>query len=708
MHSNPPLSRHNSTGSALLLILLILGVAVAFLVTSLKSNPQIERDKITVDALAKAKDALIGYAATYRDNPSHAGEVFGYLPCPATDGNGVAAANCGTTDVTQIGLLPWKTLGLPPLRDSAGECLWYAVSGRFKNSPKTSFLNWDTAGQLIIIESGGATMASGVAAAIFSPQNVIGSQSRTPSGTTECGGNTTVSAYLDGSDPIYVGTTPVAGANTTLTVASIAGSSNNDRGLWITTDEIFIRIKQRNDFKLPSLPASPNGDVNNLIASVAACLNAQTTLPAPVTINFSTMAETGGVTAGSIVSGRVPQNYVNTFCSNAGTGIPAWSTAWNIWWVSGITQTGKNFNDNWQDNLLYAKCSSGQCLTINGSPCEAVLMFSGEKDATTAPAQNRSTAASKNIGANYLEGNFLSLFNGGSPTSFTSAPTSFSIVNVNTAATADVAACINVSATPPSSTQVTFASNLSSFVTAGSGVSASIPTQSVVVTTASGSSGGCLWYPTAIPLNGKTLRAYYTFTFTNADPIGGVDLGNGFTLSFLRGDVGSPTTCGTESAMGVLGVSDLWGSLSFSVETDIRETAADNDPAGNHTAIMANGNVNAVCNGTTQGCLYLPANTFEESPTPLNHNQRIEIHTGCNNTCTTCNSGGAYAQINAWTDCASCSDTATDFVASTPKASRCTALDAALGSIYFGFTGGFSSGGGGQGVTLRNLDLRTQ
>jgi hypothetical protein len=31
-----------------------------------------------------------------------------------------------------------------------------------------------------------------------------------------------------------------------------------------------------------------------------------------------------------------------------------------------------------------------------------------------------------------------------------------------------------------------------------------------------------------------------------------------------------------------------------------------------------------------------------------------------------------------------------------------------MGSVYFGFTGGFSSAGGGQGVTLRNLDLRTQ
>lgn len=717
---------HRERGSVLLIILTIIGIGAAFLLVSAlnKANQQTERDKITADVLAKAKDALIGYAATYRDtHTTTSAPVFGYLPCPAINGNGVAG-NCGSKDVTLIGLLPWKELGLPPLRDSSGECLWYAVSGRFKNSPPTTLMNWDTAGQLIVNDAGGATLASGVAAVIFSPRGVIGSQNRAPAGTTECGGNTTVAAYLDGGDPIYAGTAPAAGADSTVTVAtvaSIANGTNNDRGLWISPDEIFKRIKQRNDFKSPALPASPNGDVNNLIASASACLNALATLPAPVTINFTNMTESAGTTIGSLVTGRIPQNFVNTYCSNTTTGIPAWGATWNGWWHSSTTYKGKNFNDNWQDNLLYAKCTSGQCLTVNGSPCAAVLIFSGEQDATTSPPQNRATAASKNIWSNYLEGSSLGLFNSGSPTSFTGAPPPFTISSVNIASTADVVACINTAAPPPpSSTQVTFASDLGSFVTAGSGVTTSVPTQSVDVVAAGGASGGCLWYPVAIPLSGKTLRAYYAFTFMIADPNGGADLGNGFTLSFLRGDVGAPTACGTRSRMGVLDASTLWGNMSYIVETDVhRDGGATNDPAGNHTAIMANANLDhsalaggngyttAACNGTAQGCLYSPANTFEESPAPLPHNQRIEIHTGCDSACATCNSGGAYAQIKVWTDCASCSDTASDF-ASTPKASRCTALDTSMDSIYFGFTGGFSSTGGGQGVILRNLDLRTQ
>jgi len=442
MHSDLPLSRDKLKGSALIVILIILGVAAALLVGALTSNRQIERDKIAADVMSKAKEALIGYAATYRD--SHPGEVFGYLPCPDTNNDGIADEPCGAQDVSVLGRLPWKTLGLPPLRDSAGECLWYAVSGSFKNNPKTTLLNWDTAGQLIVNDAGGVTLATGVAAVIFSPRGVIGGQDRTPAGTPECGGNTTVAAYLDGGDPIYAGTAPAAGATTTLTVAtatSTANGTNNDQGLSITPDEIFRRIKQRSDFN----GATPTGDVNNLLISVAACLNAQTTLPPPVTIDFTTMAESPGATVGGLTTGRISQktpNSVDVLCSKAsGSDTLAWRTAWNTsWWNkgSGTSFTGLNFNNNWQDNLLYAKCTSGQCLNVNGTACAAVLIFTGER----ASGVNR---ASKNVISNYLEGNFLSLFNSGAPTTFTGVPANFAIVNVSTAATADIAACINPS-----------------------------------------------------------------------------------------------------------------------------------------------------------------------------------------------------------------------------------------------------------------------
>lgn len=651
-------------GSALLIILTLIGIGAAFLLVSAlnKANQQIERDKITSAALAQAKDALIGYAATYRDAhpdnglPPNQDKVFGYLPCPATDGNGVAG-NCGLKDITLIGLLPWKTLGLPPLRDSAGECLWYVVSGRTKNNPPTDGLNWDTVGQIEVRDASGQVLAAQNThntpwAVIIGPGGVTGTQDRTPAGTSECGGNNNAAAYLEG-----LTLNPAAGLVSTLVLAtndSARNGTNNDRGLWIASREIFDRVKKRSDF---------SSDIGTLLTELKTSLDAATP---PIVTAFNTAS-----TAGCPVADG-----------------PA-------------DQKKDYFRCNWSNNLRFAE-SAG--ITVNGAPCDAVLIFAGER----ATGQARVTLADQSNKANYLEAPNLGLFPGGGAYS---GATGFD----PSSASADIVRCIETGSPPP--TQVTFASNFGSFQPYGAGVTTNPVAHTVTVAPAAGNSGGCFWFPTTIPLNGKTLRAYYTFTFMNADPIGGPDLGNGFTLSFLRGDVGAPNACGTQSYMGVLNASTLWGNISLFLETDVHQDNANNEPNGtaNHTAIMANGNIThsatngnltSACNGSAQGCLYSPANTFEESPTPLTHNQRIEIHTGYNDAaCTT--AGVGYAQIKVWTDCASCNDTASDF-ASTPKASRCTALDASMGSIYFGFTGGFSSTGGGQGVTIRNLDLRTQ
>lgn len=647
-------------GAALLIILIIIGIGAAWLlVSALKSSPQVERDKTTADVLAKAKDALIGYAATYRDTHPDTGnytdKVFGYLPCPDTDNDGQADPQCGAKDVTVVGRLPWKTLGLPPLRDSAGECLWYVVSGRTKNNLPTDVLNWDTVGQIEVRDASGQVLAAQNThdtpwAAIIGPGSVTGTQDRTPAGASECGGNNNASAYLEG-----LTLNPAADGVSTLALAtsdSAMNGTNNDRGLWITSREIFERVKKRGDFA---------SDIGTLLTDLKTSLDAAT--PPRVTA-FNTAS-----TAGCPV-----------------TDSPA-------------DQKKDYFRCNWNNNLKFAENVG---ITVNGAPCDAVLIFAGER----ATGQARVTSADRLNKANYLEAPNLSIFPGGGAYS---GATDFD----PSSASADIVRCIETGSPPP--IQVTFTSNFGSFTTAGAGVTANPATQTVAVASTSGSSGGCFWYPTAIPLNGKTLRAYYTFTFMNADPIGGVDIGNGITISFLRGDVGPPTACGSESDLGALDLSTTWGSVSLLVETDIRETPADNDPAGNHTAIMANGNlahsptngnVTSACNGTAQGCLHSPANKFEESPTPAQHNQRVEIHTGySDSTCTS--TGGSYAKIQAWVGCSSCNDTSTDFAA-TATVNRCTLLDPALNTFYFGLTGGFSSGGGGQGVVIQNLDLRTQ
>ena len=111
-----------------MVLMLVLGLLAAYFAISALNRSSInERNRLSANTLAQAKDALIGFAAAYRDNaPTHANQVFGYLPCPDMTNSGTASASptCPAQDISATGRLPWNTLGLPALRESAGECLW--------------------------------------------------------------------------------------------------------------------------------------------------------------------------------------------------------------------------------------------------------------------------------------------------------------------------------------------------------------------------------------------------------------------------------------------------------------------------------------------------------------------------------------------------------------------------------------------------------
>jgi hypothetical protein len=127
-----PARRH---GSALLLtLLLVLGLASALLAYAIAPGANARREQATERALAQAREALIAYAV---DRPIDASVGPGYLPCPDLDNDGWAESTCGSLDgasgqAARLGRLPWKTLGLPDLRDGDGERLWYAVSTKYK------------------------------------------------------------------------------------------------------------------------------------------------------------------------------------------------------------------------------------------------------------------------------------------------------------------------------------------------------------------------------------------------------------------------------------------------------------------------------------------------------------------------------------------------------------------------------------------------
>jgi len=143
-----------------MIVLLVVGITTA-LVSSLNySTLQTARQENSSSSMALAKEALLGYAIARVDRP-------GELPCPDQDGDG--QSNFATPCPAFVGYLPWKTLGIPELRDGSGAKLWYALSTNF-NVGSNSILNSDTEGQLSI---SGKTSINNVAAIVIAPSSPL-------------------------------------------------------------------------------------------------------------------------------------------------------------------------------------------------------------------------------------------------------------------------------------------------------------------------------------------------------------------------------------------------------------------------------------------------------------------------------------------------------------------------------------------------------
>ena len=225
MKSSPktrPASRRPARGFALIAILAVLGiVAVSLMVTALNSGAlKNEQDRKTTYVLAQAKQALVGRAAADANRP-------GSLPCPDTDNDGIVTVGVdviGNACASYIGRLPWKTLGLPDLRDSDGERLWYALSPNFRDATGVA-INSGTIGTLYVT---GSVTANNAAAVVFAPGAPLG-QSRTTANANN------VASYLDGNNAKAVGT-----------YESLAPSGTfNDRLIAIVPAEVMSLVERR-------------------------------------------------------------------------------------------------------------------------------------------------------------------------------------------------------------------------------------------------------------------------------------------------------------------------------------------------------------------------------------------------------------------------------------------------------------------------------
>jgi hypothetical protein len=237
MSGTTPISPRRQSGAVLLLVLMFVTLAGSFtLLRGLNaSSGAIRAHRLQHDAavLAQAKEALLGYAAAYPDliNPARGP---GFLPCPDRNNDGLllTEGSCSSKSVTAkiVGRLPWRYLGLPDLRDSAGERLWYAVADNYSfhqgGGIYTVPLNSQTPGDLAIDGQGD------VAAVIIAPGEPVGSQVRDAANAND------VRNYLEGENG--KSTTP----NDRI-FASRASGDFNDRLVAITRAELMAVVEKR-------------------------------------------------------------------------------------------------------------------------------------------------------------------------------------------------------------------------------------------------------------------------------------------------------------------------------------------------------------------------------------------------------------------------------------------------------------------------------
>lgn len=199
------------------LLLAIGATAVVFYLTN-PGSIALRQGEQTAAAFALGKQALIGYAAGHATRP-------GALPCPDTNNDGDGESPSPQCPA-YLGRLPWRTLGLPDIRDGNGERLWYALSPDYRNlnPPTGPVLNPEVSGQLT------ADSAPGIVALLISPGPALAAQNRGGAAIN------TASNFLEGGNEL---------GGTTRVFASGNSTSANDRLMTITNGQLMSVVEQR-------------------------------------------------------------------------------------------------------------------------------------------------------------------------------------------------------------------------------------------------------------------------------------------------------------------------------------------------------------------------------------------------------------------------------------------------------------------------------
>jgi hypothetical protein len=235
-----PVARIYQRGASLMVMLVIFIIGLTtFLVGAFSLNDLKNlRTSSNSEVLAQAKDALIGRAASDANMP-------GSLPCPDTNDDGISEGG-NTCSNGFIGRLPWKTLGLPDLRDASGERLWYVVSSNFRDNTSLT-INSDTLGTITVFSPDGTQLhngagSNGAVALIIAPGSPLTRQDGVQQNRSGAG-TTVANNYLDNSttsidNAVFTGTS-------TSTTGFIQGEAKDASGTLIVNDQILILTREQ-------------------------------------------------------------------------------------------------------------------------------------------------------------------------------------------------------------------------------------------------------------------------------------------------------------------------------------------------------------------------------------------------------------------------------------------------------------------------------
>ena len=436
MQRAQPIKQAGQKGIALLLLVVSVALAAISYFVAEMSTAEIRFERIdaTGKALQRAKQALIAYAVTYGDIDADSngfsdfpGE-YGYLPCPdynAGLADGIEdSGNCGARSVSKLGYLPWRTLGLPGLKDESGTCLMYAVSGDYKNdesappSNKAYLLNEDSNGMFQVVDDSGDVLEGAnpddrIVAIILAPGKLLPGYSRSvDQAGSVCGSEyTNYSAYLDAAGAVDNSALAALAYQvdqflhaTAESASDTAPNPYNDRFVTISRDEIWQALTARPDFVQK---------ITNLTEALAMCLqdyaaaNGRGRLPWPVQADLADYQQNASYNDNADESpgyaGRLPFIVDD---SNDEIGVPGSAELFTLAGCNALAVSSgavvdlqtpggeyRGLWDNWKDHFFYvvsqgreprssgdAACGSG-CITVNGVQRAGLVVFGGFREA---------------------------------------------------------------------------------------------------------------------------------------------------------------------------------------------------------------------------------------------------------------------------------------------------------------------------------------